>query len=67
MEGVDVQQHPFSTLALDEDDWSGSLTSRFTPREKPSALTGYEAWWTSVQVEALRRRKNILPLLGIET
>jgi hypothetical protein len=36
MEGVDVQvqYHPFSTSALDEDDWSGSLTSRFTPVER---------------------------------
>jgi hypothetical protein len=34
MEGVDVQHHPFSTSALDEDDWAGSLTSRFTPGER---------------------------------
>jgi len=56
MEGVDVQHHPFSTSDLDEDDWSGALTSRFPPGKHPSALTAYEAWWTSVQVEVLRRR-----------
>jgi len=34
------------------------------PGKEPSALTEYETWWTSVQIEALRRRQKYFALAG---
>jgi len=67
MEGVDVQHHPFSTSDLDEDDWSCSLTSLFTPKETAFYTHWIRSLVTSVQVEVLRRRWKYLAFAGNRT
>jgi len=63
MEGMD----PFSTSDLDEDDWSCSLTSRFTLGGK-SLLHSLDTKPGGPRYRSRRcgEDKNILPLLGSE-
>jgi hypothetical protein len=47
---------PFLTLALDENEWSASRCSYFTPEEKALIPTEKEDGWTSELVYTMQRK-----------
>jgi len=62
--GVEVQLHAFLISAQDEDEWSASRPSRFTPEERASRIHWRGDWVGPKDgMDAVAKRKNptILP------
>jgi len=63
---VEVQLHPFLTLALEEVSQQLNPSGCFTPREQPWYLLNRRLDGPQSQSGHFREDRNLLPLPGIE-
>jgi hypothetical protein len=54
--------HTFLTSALDEGDWSASLSGRFIPGKQPPVPITQETGWAPGSIWTLRRKDQFFDL-----